>query len=94
MAGALKPNKKRQHAFAIIRFETDSDEHSPIEFRVRVTKVVADPHFAEQEVRRLNELNRDKGAYYFSQITRLENIPVEGQEVSAVSWTTSEPSHE
>ena len=36
-----------------------------------------DPHYAEQEVKRLNELNKDKGSYYFYQVTRFEDCPVE-----------------
>lgn len=94
MAGAMKPNKKYQHIYAIIRYETDADECSPIDLRITVKKVVVDPHFADQEVKRLNELNKDKGAYYFSQVTRFEDVPVEVQEVSAVLWTASEPPHE
>lgn len=62
------------HAYAIVRFETDRDPSVPIEHRITVKKIVFDPHYAEEEVQRLNELNRDKGAFYFSQITRIQGV--------------------
>jgi hypothetical protein len=93
MAETLKPNKKYQHVYAIVRFETDADEEAPIDFRITVKKVVADPHYADREVKRLNDLNKDKGAYYFSQVTRFEDLPVEAQELPAVQWTATEHSH-
>ena len=60
---------KNDPAFAIVRvdahFQRDED-------RFTVTRIVWDQVFAESEVRRLNELNRDKGARYFCQATRAE----------------------
>jgi len=47
-------------------------ETVPPELRITVKKIVFDAEFAESEVRRLNELNRDKGCHYFSQITRVQ----------------------
>ncbi len=87
MAATLKPNKKYTHVYAIIRCETDADEKAPIDFRITVKKVVVDPQFAESEVKRLNELNKDKGSYYSCQLTRFEDAPVEVQELPAMQWT-------
>lgn len=66
---------KNDPAFAIVRIDSDlqSDED-----RFTVTRVVWDQAFAESEVARLNELNRDKGAHYFWQSTRAQ--PIVGQE--------------
>jgi hypothetical protein len=94
MAASLKPSKKYQHAYAIIRYETDADEKAPIDLRVTVKKVVVDPHYAESEVKRLNELNKDKGSYYFCQLTRFEDAPVEFQERPAMQWTAGVESQE
>jgi hypothetical protein len=51
----------------------------PIDLRITVKKVVVDPQHAEAEVKRLNELNKDKGSYYFYQVTRFEDALVEAQ---------------
>lgn len=75
-------NQRRfDHVYAIVRYETDAPETVPIDLRVTVKKIVLDPHVAEAEVKRLNELNQGKGSYYFSQVTRiaqgvLETIPL------------------
>ena len=82
MADTLKTNKKYGHMYAIIRYETDSDPTTPIDLCVTVKKVVSDPHHAAKEVERLNELNKEKGCYYFYQITRFEEVPLELQEVA------------
>ena len=76
MTESLKPNKRYEHVYAIIRYETDAEQMAPIDFRVTVKKIVSDPHYAATEVQRLNDLNKDKGAYYFYQVTRLEDVPV------------------
>jgi hypothetical protein len=94
MAATLKPNKKYQHTYAIIRYETDADEKVPIDFRITVKKVVVDPHYAEMEVKRLNDLNKDKGSYCFYQVTRFEDAPVEVQELPAMQWTAGEECQE
>jgi hypothetical protein len=90
MAGALKPNKKYGHLYAIIRYETDRDPMTPIDYRVTVKKVVNDPDYAAREVERLNELNQEKGSYYFFQVTRYEEIPVAAQEGAAVESGAAE----
>ncbi len=85
MAATLKPSKNYQHIYAILRYETDADEKVPIDLRVTVKKVVVDPHYAESEVKRLNELNQDKGSYYFCQLTRFEDTAVSQCPVAASS---------
>jgi hypothetical protein len=72
----LKPSPHHDHVYAILRYEMDAGEAVPIDLRVTVKKIVTDPHFADQEVRRLNDLNKDKGSYYFVQVTRMEKTPV------------------
>ena len=83
------PARFRAHVYAIIRVETDADFPEDWENRVTVVRVVADPAYADAEVKRLNTLNARKGCLYFKQLTRYENPPVES--VSAVSTTGSEP---
>jgi hypothetical protein len=80
----LKPNRKYEHLFAIIRHATKADEHMPLDLRFVVTKVVTDPSYAQQEVNRLNELNDGKGYYYFTQITRIEEFPVKAEPTPSV----------
>jgi len=88
----MKPNRKYQHGYAIIRYETDADVDAPIDLRITVKKVVVDPHYAENEVKRLNELNKDKGSYCFCQVTRFEDALVEIQTVPPMQLTaTNEP---
>ncbi len=92
MSVGMKPNQKYQHMYAIIRYETDADMNAAIDLRITVKKVVVDPHYAEQEVKRLNELNKDKGSYYFCQVTRFEDTPVEIQALPPMQLTaTDEP---
>jgi hypothetical protein len=77
MPEQLKPNRKHQHLFAILRYETDADESTPIDLRITVKKIVCDPQHAEREVKRLNDLNKGTGCHYFYQITRLDEASVE-----------------
>jgi hypothetical protein len=88
----MKPNRKYQHMYAIIRYETDADMNAPIDLRITVKKVVVDPHYAEKEVKRLNELNKDKGSYYFCQVTRFEDAPVEVQVLPPMQLTATDES--
>jgi len=90
MADAPKQNRKFGHVYAIVRYDADAPEGSPIDFRVTVKKVVYDPAFAESEVKRLNALNEDKGSFYFSQLTRLEDVPVEVQNLESAEWDTTQ----
>ena len=92
MSRGMKPNRKYQHMYAIIRYETDADMNAPIDLRITVKKVVVDPHYAEKEVKRLNELNKDKGSYYFCQVTRFENAPVEVQVLPPMQLTATDES--
>ncbi len=92
MSGGMKPSRKYQHIYAIVRYETDADMNTPIDLRITVKKVVVDPHYAENEVRRLNALNKDKGSYYFYQVTRLEDASVEVQALSPMQLTATDES--
>lgn len=93
MAEALKPNKKFGHVYAIIRYESDADEMTPIDLRVTVKKVVCDPDYAEKEVQRLNELNKERGSHYFYQVTRFEDALVAAQTVPPVQIGVTEEPH-
>lgn len=42
-----------------------------LEARIKVTAVLSNESLAASEVRRLNQLNSPKGAFYFYQATRL-----------------------
>jgi len=90
MTTALKPNRKHGHVYAIIRYETDADENTPIDVRVTVKKIVCDPHHAETEVKRLNDLNEEKGSYYFYQVTRFDEVPVAIEPVPPVRLGSAE----
>ena len=41
MSGGMKPNRKYQHMYAIIRYETDADMNAPIDLRITVKAVRA-----------------------------------------------------
>ena len=90
MGETLKPSIKYQHVYAILRYEADETESCPIDLRITVKKVVIDPNYAEREVKRLNDLNQGKGSYYFSQITRFEDVPVEIQVMPPIQWSANE----
>lgn len=84
------------HAYAIVRYEMERDETTTPEFRVTVKKIVFDPNYADAEVKRLNELNQAKGAYYFSQVTRIEQPfaerePMDHSDLVEESETESRP---
>ena len=78
------------HAYAIVRYESGSDDLVPIDLRITVKKVVFDPRYAEAEAKRLNDLNRDKGCYYFSQITRIEQPSADAEAVASVDLAAGE----
>jgi hypothetical protein len=65
----MKPNKKFKHVYAIVRHDQWGDKQS-----FSVVKVVFDADYADQEVKRLNNLNQHKGCKYESQVTRLDEI--------------------
>lgn len=91
MGGTMKPNKKYQHIYAIVRYATNADDKTPIDLRFFVTKVVTDGNYADREVKRLNELNKDKDYCYFSQITRFEEVPVTTEEIKPIPGLPAEP---
>ena len=89
-AGALKSNRKHEHLYAIIRYETDADEMTPVDLRFVVKKVVTDPQYAEDEVRRRNDLNAGKRSYYFFQVTRLEEPAIEARTLASSQSSAAE----
>jgi hypothetical protein len=93
MTDSLKPSKRYDHVYAIVRYETDAEESTPIDIRITVKKIVTDPLIAKSEVRRLNGLNADKGSFYFMQVTRFEEValPVEGSPSDARIEQTTHP---
>ena len=90
MGNLLKANRKYQHLYAIVRHWTKADEKAPVDLRFSVTKVVSDGNYAEREVNRLNELNADKDYYYFTQITRFEEVPIEAEPIAPVQLSLSD----
>jgi hypothetical protein len=59
---------KNEPAFAIIRIDDFLDEPD----RFTVTRIVWEEALAQSEVKRLNELNAEKGSRYVWQATRVE----------------------
>jgi hypothetical protein len=80
MPEMLKPSKKYAHVYAIVRYDgfyTDAPTPANVQVRVTVKKIVTDAEHAASEVRRLNDMNMDKGSFYFCQVTRFEDVPIE-----------------
>ncbi len=77
----LNPNLKYDHAFAVVRVDTFKHINEVPETAITVNKVVSSEEDAEVEVAHLNSLNkeREKGAIYFWQVTRLEPRSITGQ---------------
>jgi hypothetical protein len=63
--------KQKQQVFAIVRLDDFQDPAIPVTNRITVKEIVYDQRTAEDEVRRLNEINGSKGCTYFWQATRL-----------------------
>ena len=61
-------NQRYEHVYAIVRYDRFQE---PSEQSFTVKEVVTTQAMAEAEVNRLNELNADKNATYFWQLTRL-----------------------
>jgi hypothetical protein len=61
--------KDVEPAYAIVRVDGDGADD---EARFTITRVVWEQAFAESEVRRLSEINADKGCRYFWQYTRVD----------------------
>lgn len=81
----MKPNRKYAHLYAVVRYATEADELTPIDMRFSIIKVVADPHYANQEAARLGGLNEGKGYHYFVQIARFEDVPIVAQPVPPIN---------
>lgn len=60
--------RKRRQVFAIVRLDTYEDGECRLFTVKEIVETLAE---AEAEVARLNQLNRDKGAVYSYQATRL-----------------------
>jgi hypothetical protein len=75
-----KPNASYDHVFAIVRIGDGAFMECDPEAAITVKKIVWSQQEAEQEVARLNRQNRDRGALYFRQITRLERRSADEQE--------------
>ena len=65
---------KKHNVYAIIRLDdienwSFGETYSPKEI-ITITKIVATQEEADAEVKRLNNLNKDKGCVYYSDITR------------------------
>jgi hypothetical protein len=63
--------KSQKQVYAILRYDEFQNATVSIEDRITVTRIVHDEGTADAEVRRLNDLNREKGCRYFWQTTRL-----------------------
>jgi len=67
-----KPNLKYDHIFTVIRIDDYGDLETALETRIVATKSFLSKEKAEKEVKRLNALNKDKGAHYLYQLNRLD----------------------
>lgn len=67
----MEAKDQREQVYAIVRVDGDLAEVTNVEYRIAVKEVVRDLGIAEEEVRRLNELNGSKGYHYFWTTTRL-----------------------
>jgi hypothetical protein len=68
----MKPSKRYDHVFAILRVDAFQDPDVPVNEKVSVTKIVRDAETARREVDRLNGLQQSEDVYYFFQVTRME----------------------
>lgn len=62
---------KREHVYALLRFDEFPDTDVPIQVKVTVKKVLRDRGATEREVKRLNELYANEHCRYWWQETRL-----------------------
>jgi len=65
-------------AFAIVRIDHFLGD-VPLANKITVKEILFDWAKAEEEVRRLNQLNHDKGCEYFAQHTRLESAALQNE---------------
>jgi len=63
--------KTKEPVFAIVRFDEFQPESTPLDHRISVVRVVRDQATAESEVKRLMDVNADKGCRYRWYATRL-----------------------
>lgn len=67
--------KNADPAYAVIRLDLNHDESVRTRDSMTVKMVVWTLEEAEAEVKRLNELNGDKGCLYYWQYTRVKQCP-------------------
>lgn len=80
-ANDAKPERNRQHVYAIIRIDDFLGPDIALDRKVTVKKVVRNEAEATAEVERLNGLQREPGVFYFHQLTRLEEEQTIGDSV-------------
>lgn len=69
---AMRPQESDiQKVYAIVRVDLFQTDDVPWDVRVRVKNIQRSAESAEEEVRRLNQINADKDCVYFWQETRL-----------------------
>jgi len=66
--------KNQKHAFAVVRVDKDMPENSALENKIAIKEIVPTQEIAESEVKRLNQLNKDKRCIYFWQTTRIVGV--------------------
>lgn len=74
MAGDA-PNRKFDHAYAILRLDPRQSADTPLDTAVTVKQVVWSEQEAAAEVARLNALRPGAAARYFWQVTRIARRP-------------------
>jgi hypothetical protein len=68
----MKPSKRFDHAYAILRFDEFLGTDVPIDHKVTVKQIVWDPELAQREVDRLNALQGGGGVFYIFRVTRVQ----------------------
>lgn len=62
---------EHEHVYAIIRIDSFHEPQVSLEDKIRIKMLVWTQEAAENEVKRLNELNAARGAFYFWRRARL-----------------------
>lgn len=85
----LNGTSKLDQVFAIVRVDSFHHHDAAPEDTITVKKIVLNRQLAEDEVARLNALNRDKGCSYFWQVTRLERSGEPAKEAAGASGNST-----
>ncbi len=75
MITPMKPNKRYNRVYVILRVDEYPDLVVPTQEKVSVTKILRDAEAAKQEVDRLNAQRRSENSHYLLQVARLEREP-------------------